>query len=162
MRWITIKEIEELKKKRKIKKIVRTFDKETRAQGLESLIQDFRAPALEYVKQVADYIVSTLTTDSIQFDTLFYNALSHDEVTRIKQNVAQHQEPMGGIAYVENGKYDVDKVIGLYDVAKLAYASNIKRNLPEEKQKYFAMLEIMAESSSLYKHFHGDNGKARK
>lgn len=162
MRWITIKELEEFHKKRKLKRIIRTFEPDTRARGLDDLIYEFRIPALEYVKEVADYIVATMTINSIQFDTLFYNALSHKEVTRIKQNVAKHQEPMGGIVYVENGKYDVDKIIGLYDVAKLAYEANIRVNIPEEKQESFATLEKRAESSALYNYFHGMNKRPGK
>jgi len=154
----TIKELEHFKKRRRLNKIVKSLGSEKKAQGLESLIYEFRTPALEYVKGVADYITFNLGVQSTQFETLFYHMLSEGELELIQQNVADKKEPMKGIGFIENGKYDVDKILGLYDVAKLGYRSNIRDMIDPEKQKYFESLEKRTESSTFYRYFHGLNG----
>jgi hypothetical protein len=155
----TIKEFETFKKRRRLNKIAKSLGPDKKAQGLDSLIYEFRAPALEYVKGVADHITMNSGVQSIQFETLFYHLLSEGELELIQQNVADKKEPMKGVGFIENGKYDVDKIIGLYDVAKLYYTSSIKDMVEPEKQKHFESLEQRTESSTFYRYFHGLNGR---
>jgi hypothetical protein len=152
MSFVT-KVIEERHNKKKLERLVEHFDSKFTAAEIDELIKEFRTPALEYVKDIADYVIKNYHHESIEFLAILYNLFSDPEVKKIKENITEGRDSMEGIVFAKNGKYDVGKTLSFYNLAKLFYDSNIKKKVSPEEKESFDRNMSQVEDSTVYHYF---------
>jgi len=147
------KKLEEYRNKKKLKHLVNHFSGKFTGKELEEMIGEFKIPALDYVRKITDYAILHYDTETSQFDSMFYNLFSHQEVALMKQNIKGGREPMEGVVFSKNGKYDMGQTFSFYSLSKLFYEADLKGKLDEPTQKQLEELVKKTESSRIYKQF---------